>query len=106
MYNIPMSTNRLPAGAGIVGSSYGVEVYNDFYVDQGYDGPCPPAGYSPYSHYYELMVYALDEDLQLQTSANFPPVGETLLHALLRATEEGHVLAQCSIHGFYSATPP
>jgi Raf kinase inhibitor-like YbhB/YbcL family protein len=106
MYNIPASTNSLPAGAGIVGSTYGAEVYNDFFVDEGYDGPCPPVGVSPDRHDYVLTVYALDEDLQLQTSANFPPVGETLLHALLRATEDGHVLARSSIHGFYSATPP
>jgi Raf kinase inhibitor-like YbhB/YbcL family protein len=106
MYNIPVSTNSLPAGAGIVGSSYGAEVYNDFFVDEGYDGPCPPVGVSPDSHYYVLTVYALDQALQLQSSANFPPVGETLLHALLRATEDGHVLARSSIHGFYSATPP
>jgi hypothetical protein len=106
MFNIPASTSSLPVGAGAVGSTYGTQVINDFDVERGYTGPCPPIGVVPYSHEYVLTVYALDQELQLEPSVNFPPYGETLLYALLRATEEHHVLAKASIAGFYSATPP
>ncbi len=104
MYNISARTNGLPMGAGAAGSRYGAQVYNDFYL-QGYDGPCPPVGVEPYSHQYVVTVYALDKELQLPQSANFPPYAETLWYALVRAAEEGHVLASASITGFYSATP-
>ena len=104
MYNIPAGTNSLPVGAGAAGSTYGEQVYNDFY-DQSYDGPCPPVGVAPYSHKYVLTVYALDEELRLPQSVNFPPYAETLWYALIRATAEGHVLETASIDGFYSATP-
>jgi Raf kinase inhibitor-like YbhB/YbcL family protein len=104
MYNIPAGTNSLPADAGAAGSTYGAQVYNDFY-DQNYDGPCPPVGVKPYSHKYVLTVYALDDDLRLPQSANFPPYAETLWYALVRAAEDGHVLARASVNGFYSATP-
>ncbi|HUO95214.1 MAG TPA: YbhB/YbcL family Raf kinase inhibitor-like protein [Steroidobacteraceae bacterium] len=104
MYNIPTWTSSLPAGAGAAGSTYGAQVYNDFY-DQSYDGPCPPVGVQPFSHKYVLTVYALDQELKLPSSANFPPYAETLWYALLKAAEGGHVLATASINGFYSATP-
>ncbi|MGO9935499.1 MAG: YbhB/YbcL family Raf kinase inhibitor-like protein [Steroidobacteraceae bacterium] len=32
MYNISASTNSLPEGAGAAGSTYGAQVYNDFYL--------------------------------------------------------------------------
>ena len=105
MYNIPAGTNSLPAGAGAAGSTYGAQVFNDFF-DQQYDGPCPPVGVQPFSHKYVLTVYALDEELRLPQSANFPPYAETLWYALVKAAEDGHVLARASIDGFYSATPP
>jgi len=104
MYNIAASRAGLPEGAGAAGNTFGVQVYNDFYLP-GYDGPCPPVGVKPYSHRYVVTVYALDEDLQLPQSANFPPYAETLWYALVKATEEGHVLATASIDGLYSATP-
>ena len=104
MYNIPTWTSSLPAGAGAAGSTYGAQVYNDFY-DQSYDGPCPPVGVQPFSHKYVLTVYALDQELKLPSSANFPPYAETLWYALVKAAEGGHVLATASINGFYSATP-
>src|SRR5208283_1697965 len=105
MYNIPARTNSLPASAGILGSTYGTQVYNDFY-DQQYDGPCPPVNYPPNNHEYVVTVYALDRELNLPQSANFPPYAETLWYALVKAAEDGHVLASASITGFYSATPP
>ncbi len=104
MYNIAADTDSLPAGAGGPDGSSGAQVYNDFY-NLGYDGPCPPVGVAPDSHQYVVTVYALDERLELPQSANFPPYAETLWYALLKAAEQGHVLAKASIDGFYSATP-
>lgn len=105
MYNIPAGTTDLPMNAGIPSSTFGAQVYNDFYLAQ-YSGPCPPVGVAPFAHRYVVTVYALDENLDLPQSANFPPYAETLWYALVRAAQEGHVLASASITGFYSATPP
>jgi len=81
MYNISAGTMSLPADAGATGSTYGAQVYNDFY-DQSYDGPCPPVGVQPYCDQYVLTVYALDRELVLPQSANFPPYAETPWYAL------------------------
>jgi len=105
MYNIPAQTRELPEDAGVAGSTYGTQVFNDF-LDQSYDGPCPPQGVEPFAHHYVFTVYALDTELNLKTSTNFPANAETLFHALLRASEHGHILARASISVFYSATPP
>lgn len=104
MYNIPATTTELPDNAGVVGSPFGPQIYNDF-GDQSYDGPCPPPNYPPNVHRYLVTVYALDEQLNLPASANFPANAETLLHALLNASLNGHVLARATIVGLYSTTP-
>jgi hypothetical protein len=39
------------------------------------------------------------------SSANFPPYGEALFRALLRASMRGELLASASLVGFYSTTP-
>jgi Raf kinase inhibitor-like YbhB/YbcL family protein len=104
MYNISGETHSLPAGAGAPDSTYGSQIYNDFY-DQNYDGPCPPVNVPPDSHQYVLTVYAIDKELKVPSSANFPPYAEALWVVLLKAAEEGHVLASASITGYYSATP-
>jgi len=105
MYNIPAQVRELPEDAGVAGSTYGTQVFNDF-LDQSYDGPCPPQGVEPFAHHYVFTVYALDRELDLKTSTNFPANAETLFHALLHASEHGHILARASISVFYSATPP
>lgn len=105
MYNISPQIRELPEDAGVAGSPYGTQVFNDF-IDQSYDGPCPPQGVEPFAHHYVFTVYALDTELDLKTSTNFPANAETLFHALLHASEHGHILARASISVFYSATPP
>jgi Raf kinase inhibitor-like YbhB/YbcL family protein len=105
MYNIPAQTRELPEDAGVAGSAFGTQVFNDF-LDQSYDGPCPPQGVEPVAHHYVFTLYALDTELNLNTSTNFPANAETLFHALLHASERGHILARASISVFYSATPP
>lgn len=104
MYNIPASTHMLPQNAGVANSTFGKQVFNDFF-DPGYDGPCPPAGIAPVVHEYRFTVYALDTELTLPSSANFPANAETLYHALIDAARDGHILASASIVGLFSATP-
>jgi len=105
MYNIAATATGLPQNAGVAGSTYGTQVYNDF-PKLSYDGPCPPADYPPNVHHYIFTVYALDEKLHLpSSSSNFPAAAETLLFALIEAGRFGHVLASASITGLYSTTP-
>jgi Raf kinase inhibitor-like YbhB/YbcL family protein len=104
MYNISPTATGLPENAGVPGSAYGEQVFNDFFVSKEYDGPCPPKGYKPYAHHYVFTVYALDIVLHLPSSPNFPANAETLYQALIKAGKEHHILANASISGFYSTT--
>lgn len=105
MYNIAPTATGLPENAGVAGSTYGSQIFNDFFIGEEYDGPCPPAGYRPYAHHYVFTVYALDIDLRLPGSPNFPPSAETLDQALIKAGQDHHILASASITGLYSTTP-
>jgi Raf kinase inhibitor-like YbhB/YbcL family protein len=99
MYNISASTRELPENAGIAGSTFGQQVFNDFFLGAEYDGPCPPNNLTPLIHKYVFTVYALDTDLQLASAPpNFPAGAETLFRAMIR-----HVLKKASIHGFFSS---
>ena len=104
MYNISAHTRMLPQNAGVADSRFGRQVDNDF-GDPHYDGPCPPMNVAPFAHHYVFTVYALDTELSLPSSANFPANAETLYHALIRAGRDGHILASASIGAFYSSTP-
>ena len=105
MYNIPASTHELPPNAGIAGSAFGTQVFNDFFQGEQYDGPCPPKGVAPVVHHYVFTVYALDIELNLPGSPNFPPAAETLYHALITAGCDDHILGSASLTGLYSSTP-
>lgn len=105
IYNIPGEANGLPANAGVLNSTYGTEVANDFGFGAEYDGPCPPAGVAPDAHQYVFTVYALATKLDVGGSANFPANGETLYHALLKAEAKGLVLDKASLTGYFSSTP-
>lgn len=104
MYNIPRTAMGLPMNAGVAGSSYGAQIVNDFGVP-AYGGPCPPPDVAPFVHHYVFTVYALDIDLDLPGSANFPANAETLYQALIEAGRCDHILASASVTGFYSTTP-
>jgi len=104
MYNIAPATRMLAQNAGVAGSKFGTQVNNDF-GDPHYDGPCPPMGVAPDTHHYVFTVYALDTELRLHSSANFPANAETLYHALIRAGRDGHILASGRITGLFSSTP-
>jgi Raf kinase inhibitor-like YbhB/YbcL family protein len=103
MYNIPAGATGLPENAGVAGSTYGQQIANDLTFDEEYDGPCPPSNGIPVTHEYVLTVYALDEQIKLAGSPDFPPFGEALFRALLAAARGGHVLQSSSITGFYSS---
>lgn len=110
MYNISPATTELPENAGVTGSSYGEQVINTYgsagtNADLNYGGPCPPADYPPNVHRYVFTVYALDTELKLSFSENFPPTALTLYRVLVGAGSSGHVLASASITGLYSTTP-
>jgi Raf kinase inhibitor-like YbhB/YbcL family protein len=96
MYNIAPDTHMLPEGAGVAQSPYGTQIVNDF-GDRNYDGPCPPADYPPNTHHYVFTVYALDTELELYSSSNFPANSETIYQALIRAGREGHILASAEL---------
>jgi Raf kinase inhibitor-like YbhB/YbcL family protein len=102
MYNISPQTHQLPAGAGMAGSSFGAQVFNDYFLPE-YDGPCPPPNLTPFSHHYIFTVYALDIVLKLPQSTNFPANAETLYQALIKAGRHDHILASASISGFFSS---
>jgi len=106
MYNIGAGVTQLPENAGTAGSKYGMQIENDFGLGQQYDGPCPPANVAPDAHKYVFTVYALSTPLVLPSSTNFPANAETLYHALIEAGEQGGILGQASLAGFYSSTPP
>jgi Raf kinase inhibitor-like YbhB/YbcL family protein len=105
MYNISPEITSLPQNTGVAGSSYGLQVQNVF-SDVSYDGPCPPAGVAPDNHRYLFTVWALDTELTLFSTANFPASALTLYRALVGAGSTRHILATASIVGFYSTTPP
>lgn len=99
MYNISRRTTELPENAGVAGSTYGQQVFNDFYYGPEYDGPCPPNNLTPLVHDYVFTVFALDTDLHLASAPpNFPANAETLYRAM-----SGHVIDSASIHGFFSS---
>jgi Raf kinase inhibitor-like YbhB/YbcL family protein len=106
MYNIPASTTELPANAGVAGSTYGSQVFNDFFAGAEYDGPCPPRSIKPFVHHYVFTVYELDTVLHLPSSANFPASAETLYQALIAAARNHHILGSSRVVGLFSSTPP
>jgi Raf kinase inhibitor-like YbhB/YbcL family protein len=108
MYNIQGTTRELPQNAGVTGSAYGQQVINTYgsagsNADLNYGGPCPPAGYPPNLHRYVFTIYALDTELRLGGSADFPPTALSLSEKLVASRD--HILASASITGLYSTTP-
>ena len=99
MYDISAKTTELPEDAGVAGSKFGRQVFNDFFLGAEYDGPCPPNNVTPLVHDYVFTVYALDTDLHLTAfPPNFPATGETLYRAMF-----DHVIEKASVQGFFSS---
>jgi Raf kinase inhibitor-like YbhB/YbcL family protein len=87
MWNVPanitaISENTLPSGALTGMTDFG---------EVRYGGPCPHAG----THHYVFDLYALDVDkLPLQSGATRQALQDAI---------QGHVLAQTSLTGLFSA---
>jgi Raf kinase inhibitor-like YbhB/YbcL family protein len=108
MYNISGNTTELPQNAGVSGSAYGQQVINTYgsagsNADLNYGGPCPPSAYPPNVHHYVFTIYALDTELTLDGTADFPPTALSLSEKLVECRD--HILASASITGLYSTTP-
>jgi Raf kinase inhibitor-like YbhB/YbcL family protein len=91
-YNIAPSQLMLASGRGGFGA--GMDGRNDS-GSIGYYGPCPPPGKL---HHYRFTLYALD--IRRIDAALPLRAGE------LRSRISGHVLAQATITGTWSATSP
>lgn len=99
VYNIPADVTSLPAGAGSPTNTKLQQVYNDAGI-QGYTGPCPPPGSETNTngiHRYVFTVYALDAQLDLIPSLDFPPGADALYRAMI-----GHVIDSTSITGLFN----
>jgi phosphatidylethanolamine-binding protein (PEBP) family uncharacterized protein len=57
MYNISPQATGLSENAGVAGSKFGDQIFNDFFVAAEYDGPCPPANVQPFAP--SLCFYGL-----------------------------------------------
>ena len=83
IWHIPATRTDLPAGladaASVDGMHQGV---NDF-GNRGYDGPAPPDG----RHTYRFKCYALEQRLDLPTSASKRRVGDAMRDARLAQTQ-------------------
>lgn len=88
LYNIPPSTNKLPARITTSELPIGtLEGLNDW-KRTGYGGPCPPIG----THRYFHKLYALDT---LLPDLNQPT------KTTLEQTMQGHIIAQAELIGLY-----
>ena len=96
IYNISAKLTELPQNAGVAGSKYGRQAVNDF-SHARYDGPCQRPKRGPFTHRYTITVYDLDITLDLPPSATV----KALDQALMKAFEDGHVLATATIVAFY-----
>jgi phosphatidylethanolamine-binding protein (PEBP) family uncharacterized protein len=86
VFNIPPSISEFPAGAGAAGSGPGQQILNDAF-NLGYSGPCPHPGLVPDGiHGYVFTVYALDQELDLPLSVDFPPTGAARYRAMIGHT--------------------
>ncbi len=89
-FNIPEGVHTLQEGVSrndrfSDGSEQGVNSFDNF----GYDGPCPPVGFT---HHYYFMLYALDTLLKLEPGVDFEEIKKAM---------EGHIIDQAELAGVY-----
>lgn len=98
VFNIPAGTTSLPKGAGDVKKKLmpkgAIQSRNDF-GDDGYGGPCPPAGDKP--HHYQIAVFAVDVD-KLPDARNR---NVAVSAALVGSDLKSHTLAKATLTGLY-----
>lgn len=83
-YGIPGDSTGLPEGGGDVVSG------KNSFGNPGYNGPMPPPGHG--RHHYYFWVYALDQDLGLESGLD----RRELLDRI-----EDHVIEQARVIGIY-----
>jgi Raf kinase inhibitor-like YbhB/YbcL family protein len=86
VWNIPPTTTEIAENT----TPAGIEGTTDF-NRTGWGGPCPPSG----THRYFFKLYALDIELDLDTSAR---------KADFLSTIEGHILEKTELIGLYQRT--
>lgn len=99
MFNIPASTNALPAGAGQLKQGAGLGTFVNARNDYGsasYGGACPPAGDK--AHHYVLTVYALNVD-HLDLPSGMPA-------ALVSYMVKSSALSSATLSATYSRPGP
>lgn len=87
LFNLPPDAQKLEEGASSAKLPAGAVQGTTDYGRSGYDGPCPPPGRP---HRYVFKVFALDAELNLDSSAT----KSDLLEAM-----KGHILAQGQLMG-------
>jgi len=85
LWNIKPQTTEIPENSVPAGSVQGATSTGD----PGYVSPCPPTG----THRYNFKLYALDTELQLDSSARIDELTKAM---------EGHMLASAEYMGKYS----
>ena len=85
LFNIPPETRQLAQGQVPGGAYQGKNGFGGI----GYGGPCPPSGGA---HRYQFALYALDQNLNLETGATKSQVLDAM---------QGHVLARGDLMGTY-----
>ncbi len=88
-WNIPGAWETMPLNINYEDQSQFTQGTNSW-GRTGYGGPCPPIGHGP--HRYFFTLYALDKEIDLDSSA---PI-EDLLQAI-----ENHILAKAVLMGKY-----
>lgn len=91
LFNVPSGTHELPLAVPTKAQlpSGALQGKNDF-GRIGYGGPCPTPGSGP--HHYRIIIYALDQPLDLKASASKKQVLDGM---------QGHILAQGQLTGTY-----
>jgi hypothetical protein len=92
LYNLPVSTTGLPAGAATTHLPEGTLRGLNDWKRTNYGGPCPPIGRHRYFH----KLYALDTRL---------PNLDSPSKATLEQAMDGHILAYAELIGTYQRSP-
>lgn len=103
VYNIPRDVTDLQQGLAL-DSGVGIQVNNDVNFQPGYAGQCAPTGVVPTTHRYTFTVYALADQLEVVNLPNFPPFGESVYQALIKAARHGKILESATIIGYSTTT--
>ncbi|MGC8639737.1 MAG: YbhB/YbcL family Raf kinase inhibitor-like protein [Isosphaeraceae bacterium] len=89
VFDLPPDTTKLEEGAGPDSAPLASHQGKNDFAKIGYGGPCPPSG----THRYFFRLYALDQQLNLGSSAT---------RAMVLKAIKGHILAEGRLMGKYA----